>query len=193
MTAPYAGTDVSDAEPAWVNDVLRFWFEELNERDWFVRNDAVDDRIRQRFLSLHGGITADGGVQLSSTPRMLLAAVIVLDQFSRNLYRDDPRAFEADADARHLARSIVEQGFDRAMTPPERLFVYLPFEHSENAVDQVLAVRLITALGSEYWTRYAVAHQETIARFGRFPLRNSALGRVSTADEVAYINESTQG
>jgi len=184
---------VSDNEPAWVSDVLRFWFEELAELDWFVRNDAVDDRIRQRFLSLYGDITADGGVPLTSPPRTLLAAVLVLDQFSRNLYRDDPRAFEADADARKLARSVVTQGIDRAMTPRERLFVYLPFEHSENADDQALAVRLIATLGNEYWSRYAVAHQATIARFGRFPFRNAALGRVSTADEVAYMIESTKG
>jgi uncharacterized protein (DUF924 family) len=184
---------VNDNEPAWVTDVLRFWFEELAALDWFVRNDAVDDRIRQRFLSLHGHITADGGVPLTSTPRMLLAAVLVLDQFSRNLYRDDPRAFDADAAARKLARSIVAQGFDRAMTPQQRLFIYLPFEHSENADDQALAVRLIATLGNEYWTRFAVAHQTTIARFGRFPFRNAALGRVSTADEVAYMNESTKG
>jgi uncharacterized protein (DUF924 family) len=179
-----------DHEPAWVTDVLRFWFEELADTDWFVRNDAIDDRIRKRFLALHGHVSADGGVPLTSTPRMLLAAVLVLDQFSRNLYRDDPRAFDADADARHLAHGIVEQGFDRAMTPSERLFVYLPFEHSENANDQSLAVRLIAELGNAYWTRYAVDHQATITRFGRFPLRNAALGRASTAAEVAYMSES---
>jgi uncharacterized protein (DUF924 family) len=184
---------VSDNEPAWVSNVLQFWFAELAELDWFVRNDAVDDRIRQRFLSLYGDITADGGVPLTSTPRMLLAAVLVLDQFSRNLYRDDLRAFDADAAARKLARSIVAQGFDRAMTPQQRLFIYLPFEHSENADDQSLAVRLIATLGNEYWTRFAVAHQTTIERFGRFPFRNAALGRVSTADEVAYLSESTKG
>jgi uncharacterized protein (DUF924 family) len=184
---------MSDHEPAWVNDVLRFWFEELAEAAWFVRDDATDDRIRKRFLSLHGHVTADGGVPLTSTPRMLLAAVLVLDQFSRNIYRDDPRAFEADADARHLAHSIVEQGLDVAMTPQQRLFIYLPFEHSENADDQALAVRLIESLGNEYWTQYAVAHQATIARFSRFPMRNSALGRVSTADEIAYLSASTQG
>jgi uncharacterized protein (DUF924 family) len=184
---------VSVAEPAWVSDVLQFWFDELSELDWFVRNDAVDDRIRQRFLSLHGHITADEGVPPSSTPRMLLAAVLVLDQFSRNLYRDDPRAFEADADARRLARNIVAQGFDRAMTPQQRLFAYLPFEHSEDADDQALAVRLIEALGNEYWTRYAVAHQVAIARFGRFPFRNAALGRPSTAEEIAYMSGSTAG
>lgn len=184
---------MSHNEPAWVSDVLRFWFEELAELDWFVRNDGVDDRIRQRFLSLYGDITAGGGVPLAAPPRMLLAAVLVLDQFSRNLYRDDPRAFDADADARKLARSIVAQGFDRAMPPQERLFVYLPFEHSENADDQALAVRLIATLGNENWMRYAGAHQATITRFGRFPFRNAALGRVSTADEIAYMSESTKG
>jgi uncharacterized protein (DUF924 family) len=80
-----------------------------------------------------------------------------------------------------------------ASTPPQRLFVYLPFEHSENAADQALAVRLIEALGNGYWTRYAVAHQETIARFGRFPFRNAALGRISSTDEVAYMAASTTG
>jgi uncharacterized protein (DUF924 family) len=184
---------VSDNEPAWVTDVLRFWFEELAELDWFVRNDAVDGRIRQRFLSLHGDITADAGVPLTSPPRMLLAAVLVLDQFSRNLYRDDPRAFEADADARKLARGIIAQGFDRAMTPRERLFAYLPFEHSEDADDQALAVHLIATLGNEYWTRYALAHQIAIARFGRFPFRNAALGRASTTDEITYMSEAAKG
>ena len=183
---------MSDGDPAWVTDVLQFWFGELAEQDWFVRNDAVDDRIRRRFLSLHDEITADGGVPLASSPRMLLAAVVVLDQFSRNLYRDDPRAFAADRDARKLARSIIAQGFDRAMTPRERLFAYLPFEHSEELDDQALAVRLIEALGNEYWTRYALAHQLAIARFGRFPFRNAALCRVSTADEVAYMNDASQ-
>jgi uncharacterized protein (DUF924 family) len=183
---------MNTSEPAWVTDVLQFWFEELAERDWFVRNDVVDDRIRQRFLALHGEIAADGGVPPASPARTLLAAVLVLDQFSRNLYRDDPRAFAADRDARKLARSILAQGCDRAMTPRERLFAYLPFEHSEAADDQALAVRLIEALGNDYWTRYALAHQLAIARFGRFPFRNAALGRVSTADEVAYMNDAAQ-
>ena len=102
-------TTASSGDPAWVEDVLRFWFEELAEIDWFVRDDDVDARIRKRFLALHGKIVADGGVPLTSTPRALLAAVIVLDQFSRNLYRDDPRAFAADADARQLARSITTE------------------------------------------------------------------------------------
>jgi uncharacterized protein (DUF924 family) len=183
----------SRGDPAWVDDVLRFWFGELPEIHWFVRNDEVDARIRKRFLALHGDIVADGGVPVTSSPRALLAAVIVLDQFSRNLYRDDPRAFAADADARRLARSMVEQGFDRSMTNQERLFVYLPFEHSENPDDQRLSVRLVEELGNESWTRYALAHQAAIDRFGRFPFRNAALGRSSTADELAYVSEAARG
>ena len=186
-------TTASSGDPAWVDDVLRFWFEELAEIDWFVRDDAVDARIRKRFLALHGDVVADGGVPVTSSPRALLAAVIVLDQFSRNLHRDDPRAFAADADARRLARSIVEQGLDRAMTNQERLFVYLPFEHSENPDDQCLSVRLVEELGNESWTRYALAHQVAINRFGRFPFRNAALGRSSTADELAYMSEAARG
>ena len=91
-----------------------------------------------------------------------------------------------------LARSIVAQGLDRAMTPQERLFVYLPFEHSENADDQSWSVRLVRELGNESWTRYALAHQVAIDRFGRFPFRNAALGRISTADELAYMSESAR-
>jgi uncharacterized protein (DUF924 family) len=185
-------TTASSGDPAWVDEVLRFWFEELAEIDWFVRDDEVDARIRRRFLSLHGKIVADGGVPLNSTPRALLAAVIVLDQFSRNLYRDDPRAFAADADARQLARSIVDQGYDRAMTNQQRLFVYLPFEHSENADDQCISVRLVDELGNESWTRYALAHQAAIDRFRRFPFRNAALGRTSTADELAYMSAAAK-
>jgi uncharacterized protein (DUF924 family) len=185
-------TTASGGDPAWVDDVLRFWFEELAEIDWFVRDDDVDARIRKRFLALHGNVVADGGVPVTSSPRALLAAVIVLDQFSRNLHRDDPRAFAADADARQLARSIVEQGFDRAMTNQERLFVYLPFEHSENPDDQCLSVRLVEELGNESWTRYALAHQVAINRFGRFPFRNAALGRSSTAAELAYMSEAAR-
>jgi len=183
---------MNDHEPAWVHDVLQYWFEALPEAAWFKRDAAVDDLIRQRFLPLHAHVTADGGVSLASAPRTLLAAVLVLDQFSRNLYRDDPRSYEADADARHVARSMIEQGLDRALTPQQRLFVYLPFVHSENADDQALAVRLVATLDHEEWTRSALAHQSTIARFGRFPMRNVALGRGATADEAAFITDGTQ-
>lgn len=176
------------AEPPWVTEILEFWFEELGEAHWFAKNDGIDARIRDRFLSLHQQLIGHDG-RVAATPRALLAAVIVLDQFSRNLFRGTPRAFAADPIARRLSRSALSRGFDTGMTEQERLFLYLPFEHSEDREDQALAVALFTRLGNEEWTRYAIAHQAIIDRFGRFPHRNAILNRPSTADEVAQLQQ----
>lgn len=185
MNAP---SIAADAEPAWVGEVLRFWFEELSERDWFVRSTDVDARVRGRFLALHKQLMRHEAGDVA-TPRAMLAAVIVLDQFSRNLFRGDPRAFAADPVARRIARALVEQGLDREMTHEERLFVYLPFEHSENREDQALSVTLFARLGNADWTQFAIAHQRIIERCGRFPHRNAVLGRPSTADEIALLQD----
>jgi uncharacterized protein (DUF924 family) len=176
-------------EPPWVGQVIHFWFEELTEADWFARSDAIDGRIRERFLPLHRRlVTHDGGGV--AEPRPILASVIVLDQFSRNLFRDSPSAYSADSIARRLARVAIKQSFDIAMTTQERLFLYLPFEHSEERTDQALAVQLIGSVGNAEWTRYAIAHKEIIDRFGRFPHRNAVLNRLSTADEVAFLKDA---
>jgi len=176
------------AEPGWVGEVLRFWFEELAERDWFAKDHHLDERIRSRFLKLYEELVACDAREVG-TPRTLLAGVIVLDQFSRNMFRDSARAYAADPIARQLARTAVEQGIDRAMTDDERMFLYLPFEHSEERADQALSVELFSGLGHDDWTRYAVAHQEIIDRFGRFPHRNAVLGRESTPAELARLQE----
>ncbi len=175
-------------EPLWVGQVIRFWFEELTEADWFARNDAIDRRIRERFLTLHERLVTHDGCGVTE-PRPILAGVVVLDQFSRNLFRDSPHAYSADSIARRLARVAIEQGFDIAMTAQERLFLYLPFEHSEERADQMLAVQLIASVSNAEWTRSAIAHKEIIDRFGRFPHRNAVLNRLSTADEVAFLKE----
>jgi uncharacterized protein (DUF924 family) len=122
----------------------------------------------------------------------MLALVIVLDQFSRNLFRGQPGAFAADPLARRVARTAIGQGFDAAMSARERLFFYLPFEHSEERDDQAFAVELVTRLGNAAWTRYALAHKEIIDRFGRFPHRNAILGRPSTADEIELLNDPSK-
>ena len=176
-------------EPAWVAEVLRFWFAELRPADWFTRSAALDATIRLRFEALHGRLATGAEPLHEATPRRLLAAVIVLDQFSRNLYRDDARAFAADPQARALARRAIEGGADRGLAPAERLFIYLPFEHSEALADQHQAVRLVAELGNADWTRYAEAHRDIVVRFGRFPHRNAALGRGSTAEELAFLQE----
>ena len=174
------------AEPAWIGEVLHFWFDELGEAHWFAKSGDVDARIHDRFLALHESMVAHDGTAIT-TPRSLLAAVVVLDQFSRNLFRGTARAFAADALARRIARSAIELGFDDAMTEPERMFLYLPFEHSEDRADQARSVELFVRLGNEDWTRYAIAHKVIIDRFGRFPHRNAVLDRVSSADELALL------
>ncbi len=176
-------------EPTWVGDVIRFWFEELGEARWFAKDDGIDTRIRDRFLTLHEQLVMHDGLGVTE-PRPILAAVIVLDQFSRNMFRGNPRAYSADSIARRLARSAIDQGFDMAMTKVERLFLYLPFEHSEDRDDQRHSLNLIERLGNENWTRDAMAHKQIIDRFGRFPHRNAALNRLSTAGEIAHLKES---
>jgi uncharacterized protein (DUF924 family) len=183
-----APLNATSAEPAWVGEVHRFWFEELSEGDWFLRSADLDARIRDRFMALHERLLRQEARDIVA-PRAMLAAVIVLDQFSRNLFRGDPRAYAADPVARRIARAMVERELDREMTQQERLFVYLPFEHSENREDQELSVTLISRLGNDDWTRYAITHQQIIERCGRFPHRNAVLGRPSTADEIALLQD----
>ena len=175
-------TDQSSRNAPWVDDVLAFWFEELGAARWFAKDETLDAVIRGRFLELHERLLATGTSRFS-TPHAALAAVLVLDQFPRNMFRGTPKAFAADPLARAVARQAVESGLDVALTPAQRLFLYLPFEHSEEASDQALAVRLIEQLGNDDWTQYARAHQVLIERFGRFPHRNAILGRESTPEE----------
>jgi uncharacterized protein (DUF924 family) len=177
-----------DVEPPWVGEVIHFWFAELSEASWFAKREALDAQIRGRFLALHERLVTHDGLGVTA-PRPILAAVIVLDQFSRNLFRGSPRAYSADSIARRLAKCAVEQGFDITMSKEERLFLYLPFEHSEDRGDQAFSLNLLKQLGKEDWTHVAVAHKEIIDRFGRFPHRNAVLNRVSTADEIAFLKD----
>ncbi|MBS0241485.1 MAG: DUF924 domain-containing protein [Proteobacteria bacterium] len=176
-------------EPAWVGDVIRFWLEETPPEARFKRSDGLDAAIRQRFGALYEQIAATPPAASTLTPRSAVAAVIVLDQFSRNMYRGEPRAFAADATARAIASAAVEAGLDRDLDTDGRLFLYLPFEHSENLADQDRSVALIEALGDANYTRYAHAHREIISRFGRFPHRNDVLGRLSSAEEIEFLKQ----
>ncbi len=186
MSGITSDTESETTEPAWVGDVLRFWFEEIPHANWFGKDAAVDAQIRDRFLALHTRLLAEDGRGLEA-PRAMLAAVIVLDQFSRNIYRDDARAYAADPIARRIARSVIDRGLDAAMAAQEKRFLYLPFEHSEDTRDQHLSVNLIEPLGDPEMTKYAIAHQVIIDRFGRFPHRNAILGRRSTPEEIEFL------
>lgn len=174
-------------EPEWVAAVLRFWLQETPPGLRFKKDAAFDAVIEARFGELFERLSADPPGPRALTSRIALAAIIVLDQFPRNLFRGSARAFASDRAALSLARHAVAAGFDRAFAVEARLFVYLPFEHSEQLADQERAVELIAALGNAEWSRYAVAHRDIISRFGRFPHRNAALGRASTAEEIEFL------
>jgi uncharacterized protein (DUF924 family) len=186
MSVTHSTSDI--VEPAWVGEILHFWFDELEATQWFAKSDVIDAEINGRFLALHRRVLADDG-SVAMTQRPLLAAVIVLDQFSRHLFRGTPRAFAADPIARELSRAAVKQRFDDAMNEQERLFLYMPFEHSEDRKDQALAVELIARLGNEEWTHEAIAHKTIIDQFGRFPHRNAILNRPSSQDEVKFLQK----
>jgi uncharacterized protein (DUF924 family) len=186
MSVTHSASDI--VEPAWVGEILHFWFDEMEATQWFAKRDVVDAQIRGRFLALYRRVVAGDG-SIAMTQRPLLAAVIVLDQFSRNLFRGTPRAFAADPIARELSRAAVKQRFDDTMNEQERLFLYMPFEHSEDRKDQALAVELIARLGKEEWTRDAIAHKTIIDQFGRFPHRNAILNRPSSQDEVKFLQK----
>lgn len=181
-----ARTTMGIVEPGWVADVLRFWFEELGEAHWFARRADLDACIRDRFLWLQERLAADPGFA-GTTQRTLLAAIVVLDQFSRNIYRGTPSAFTTDPIARQFSGTTIARGSDVALGKPERLCLYLPFQHSESREDQALAVELISQLGNEEWTRTAEEHKAIIDRFGRFPHRNAILNRPSTAEELEVL------
>lgn len=173
--------------------VLAFWFDELDDRQRFARDPAVDTAVRERFGSLHAELAAGVPAAWQASPRTRLAAIIVLDQFSRNLFRDDARAFAHDGAARALTARALECGDDTGLTSAERQFLYMPLMHGEDPADQESSVALFTALGEPDALAFAERHQAAIARFGRFPARNAALGRTSTPDEIAYLAEHAAG
>jgi uncharacterized protein (DUF924 family) len=171
-----------------VGDVLQLWFGELTPAQWFGKSDATDRRCRD-FVGTHNAVAAADKNSLMGDADTALAAVIALDQLPRNIFRGTPRAFVTDGKAFELAALAVVRGLDAGMTREQRLFLYLPFEHSERREHQARAVELISALGDAEWTRYAIAHQRIIERFGRFPHRNAVLGRVSTPEEIAFLEQ----
>ena len=173
------------------DDVLDFWFRR-DRKAWFEKNAAFDAEIRARFLDAHARALAGELDGWKEEPRSCLALVILLDQFPRNMFRGEARAFAADALARETARVILDRGWDRAMSTDERSFAYLPFEHSESLDDQRRSCELMRPLGEEPY-RYAVRHREIIERFGRFPHRNAALGRDSTPEEAEFLRQPGSG
>ena len=172
-----------------IEEVLKFWFDDLSPDDWFESDEAVDSHIRERFQELHETLRGQVPKTWRSSARGCLAAVIVLDQFPRNMYRGTSRAFAADAAALSLAKEALMRGFDRELSIDERKFLYMPFEHSENPAEQARSMELFGTLENELDLDYARRHKEIIDRFGRFPHRNAVLGRISTPEEIEFIKE----
>lgn len=173
--------------PAEAAAFLAYWFETLTSKQWWKRDPKLDADLRERFGVLYRRLSEDVPAAWLATPRGTLAAVMVLDQLPRNLFRDDPRAFATDAKARALAESALERGLDRALGNDERIFLYVPFQHSEDRADQARSVALYERLGDDSALEFACKHKAVIDRFGRFPHRNHVLGRESTAEEIEFL------
>jgi len=175
-------------EPALYTEIVDFW-RDAGPKAWFAKSEAFDDAIRVRFEAVHLAASRGEYADWAETAEGALALVLLLDQFPRNLYRDSGHAFATDGLALSIAKAAVAAGHDQATAMPLRLFFYLPFEHSEDPADQVRSVSLITAAGEDDYTRFAELHRDIIVRFGRFPHRNAALGRTSTAGELAFLKD----
>ncbi|MEG8039405.1 DUF924 family protein [Sphingomonas sp. LR60] len=167
-------------------EVHDFWFALTTEQQ-FAKDDARDAAIRVRFGALRERVLTSGAAAWRDDPRTVLAAVIVLDQFSRNLFRGKAEAFRADPLARELTELAIARGWDADLSKEERVFLYMPLMHAEDAEGQAKSVAMFEALGIEENARFARDHAEVIARFGRFPARNAALGRETTAAERVYL------
>lgn len=181
-TAPIRGAD-----PDWPWRVLRFWFKELASEAWFTKSEDTDALIRRRFSQMPADLRLVAPQTLTTSAKVALAAVIVLDQFPRNLHRGTAEAFAYDDQALKVAQRAIGLGLDRLLRRDERLFLYLPFEHCEDARMQGRSVELMTRLGNSGWHQYAMAHKAIIDRFGRFPHRNAVLGRPSSLEELAFL------
>ena len=180
-------------EPTLENEIVAFW-REAGPKKWFAKDDAFDAEIRERFEPLHQAAARGELNAWVETPEGALALILLTDQFPRNLYRGSAHAFATDPLARAVADRAIEAGFDKHVPPELRVFFYLPFEHGEDMESQDRSLALVEALGDKLYTDYAVLHRALVVRFGRFPHRNACMGRVSTAEELDYLeNGGFQG
>lgn len=182
-----AGDLGTDDVQVHAREVLDFWFG-LPPEKHFARDDALDREIADRFGPLRHRVLATEAAGWRDEPDALLAAVILLDQFSRNLHRGSAQAFAADPLARVLVDEAIGHGWEDRYPPEHRAFLYLPLMHAEDDALQALSVQMYEALGLEENLRFAREHQDVVARFGRFPNRNAALGRTTTRDEQAWLD-----
>jgi uncharacterized protein (DUF924 family) len=177
---------------AYPADVIGFW-RNAGPKRWFAKDDALDEAIRLKFEASHHAAARGEYDAWMETPQGALALLILLDQFPRNLYRGSAHSYAADPLARHIATMAIERGHDRQLEPALRGFFYMPFEHSEDLADQDRSVALCEAMTAETGEagnlKWAILHRDVIVRFRRFPHRNRALGRATTAEERTFLDE----
>lgn len=167
--------------------VLDFWFAEQQQPFWFEKAQHFDDLIHQKFVDVHTQATQGELWGWRTNPEGRLAEIIILDQFSRNLYRDQPQAFAQDAMALALAQEAISLKLDQQLNPLQRKFLYMPFMHSESLYIHEFALKLFQRLGDDQSLDYEKRHKEIIARFGRYPHRNQILNRESTFEEIEFL------
>lgn len=170
----------------WPAEILTFWFQELDPKDWWAKSDATDDQIRERFLELWEEQKSKTADDFLTAPETALAAVILFDQFPRNMFRDSADAFSTDHLAQQIAEKAVDLELDAQLPEDQRAFLYMPFMHAEDIQLQNRSVTLFTKLGSNQ--KFANEHRDVIAKFGRFPHRNAVLGRQTRDGEQAAID-----
>ena len=168
--------------------ILAFW-RDAGPKRWYTPDEAFDAEVRRRFLGLWERAVAGDLSSWETSDDGALALVIVLDQFPRNLFRDDIRTYASDAQAREVAQHAIDRGVDARIDPALREFLYLPFMHSEHLADQLRCIELSRAAGHTESLKWAEHHADIIRRFGRFPHRNRLLGRATTPEEQAFLDE----
>ena len=168
-------------------EILKFWFEEIESAQWWKKDEDFDRALIARFSDIHARAARCELFDWRADPRGRLAEIIVLDQFSRNMFRGSPLSFAHDALALALAQVAVANKADEALSPVQRSFLYMPYMHSEDLADQDRAMALFEQAGLTDNLHWAKHHREIVSRFGRFPHRNAILGRQSTPEELAYL------
>lgn len=173
--------------------VLHFWFQEIDSKLWFTKDAEFDELVRTRFLEIHNSAMKGETFHWRKSPEGRLAEIILLDQFSRNMFRHRPESFASDAIALILAQEAVQSGADQKLSVEKRTFMYMPYMHSESLLIHEEAVKLFTALGSEDTLDFEHRHKKIIERFGRYPHRNAILGRASSAEELEFLSQPGSG
>lgn len=177
------------AQRRWAAELEHFWFRRLNPAQWFGSDAAVDAELRRRFAPDLAALWTQSPASFLTDPHTALAAVLLFDQLPRNLFRGTATAFAFDPLARQITHGALARGFDRVLRPEQRVFLAMPLMHSEQIADQRLSVRFFTQLGRRTNRDFAVDHCRMVARFGRFPHRNAALGRTSTPAERRAVEQ----